>query len=179
MTAAAVATGAASLRAAALAHPACPPALRRVAVRDKVRTARDAALSVPGWAGRAGVRSVPSRAHMAQVAADPSNYDSLPDKITALVSYLGCPPAMQWRLPFYYSMENPACPPDVLAYLSLSVKDKFDLESRARHTNCPPNALQRLADDENLAVSRAAANNPACPPAASSWNRSGHSGDPD
>ena len=137
MTAAAVAAGAASRRAAALAHPACPPALRRAAARDKVRTARDAARGVPGWASRAGVGSVPSRAHMARVAADPSSYDSLPDKIAALVSYPGCPPVMLRRLPIHYSMHNPACPPDVLARLSLSA-DRYDGERTARHPNCPP-----------------------------------------
>ena len=171
MTAAAVATGAASLRAAALAHPACPPALRRAAARDKVRTARDAALGVPGWASRADVRSVPSRAHMARVAADPSSYHSLPDKIAALVSCPGCPPAMLRRLPIHYSMKNPACSPDILARLSLS-EDRYDRQRTARHLNCPPDALKRLAVDDNFAVSQAAANNPGCPPQARQAARS-------
>ena len=133
-------------------------------VEGVVGQPHDAARGVPGWASRAGVGSVPSRAHMARVAADPSSYHSLPDKIAALVAYPGCPPVMLRRLPVYYSMENPACPPDVLARRSLSA-DRYDRERTARHPNCPPGALKRLADDD-FAVSQAAANNPGCPPQA-------------
>ena len=108
---------------------------------------------------------------MARVAANPSSYDSLPDKIAALVSYPGCPPVMLRRLPIHYSMHNPACPPDVLARLSLSA-DRYDRERTARHPNCPPDALKRLADDDDFAVSQAAANNPGCPPQARQAARS-------
>ena len=153
-------------RSAALAHPACPPAVRRAAVDDSYHTTGDAAWGVPGWVSRSEFRPAPSRAHMVRFVEDDSVADTISSELYAEIAQRsGCPPALLRRAAVRFASDSPNCPPDTFARMTF-MEDTYVRCRAASHRSCPPRVLRYFAADRSESVRNAAAANPSTGPEA-------------